>query len=256
MLANVMERIRVAVGSQPKLPNVAEGGLNLAQDGVVILRGALPSQEVMRVAPLCDAAFTGLTRASDPSAYANAAAWGGMSLDEMLGCMAEPEALNAIVDRLTTLLPHNAVLIRAFSVIRRRVKHRTSMPWHVDAEAANTIRQDPCVNFWVPFAPVGNGRSPTLEFVLGSASTMRSLPARRPSGETFRYDQWVQMHLGHCRRIMPTLEPGDVALFDHYTMHRTERVSGRFPVPRISAEIRFQCYPRQSRILDIKKLKR
>ena len=247
MLANVMEQIRVAIGSQhnlpkplpkPNLPNFAEGGLDLARDGVVILRGALPSGEVRRAAALCDSAFTGLTTASDPSAFANAAAWGGMSLDEMLGCMAEPQVLSAIVDRLTALLPE-AALLRAFSVIRRRVKHRTSMPWHVDAEAANTVRQDPCFNFWVPFAPVGNGRSPTLEFVLGSASTMRRQPAR-PSGETFRYDQWVQMRLGHCRRIMPILEPGDVALFDHYTMHRTERVSGRYPVPRISAEIRLQ----------------
>jgi len=242
MLANVMEHIRVAIGSQPNfpnLPNFAEGGLNLRRDGVVILRGALPSQEVRRAAALCDAAFTGLTTASAPSAYASAAAWGGMSLDDMLGCMVEPEALSAIVDRLTAMMP-DAALIRAFSVVRRRVKHRTSMPWHVDAEAANTIRQDPCVNFWMPFAPVGNGRSPTLEFVLRSAPTMRRVPARRPSAETFRYDEWVKTHLGHCRRIIPVLEPGDVALFDHYTMHRTERVTGRYPVPRISAEIRFQ----------------
>ena len=114
MLANVMEHIRVAIGSQPNLPkpnlpNLAEGGLNLRRDGVVILRGVLPPQDVRRTAALCDAAFTGLTTASDPSAYANAAAWGGMSLDEMLGCMAEPEALSAIVDRLTALLP-DAVL--------------------------------------------------------------------------------------------------------------------------------------------------
>ena len=239
MLANVMEDIQVAIESQPNLPDLAEADLNLARDGVVILRGVLPPREVRRAAALCDAAFTGLTTASDPGAYASAAAWGGMSLDQMLGCMADPEALHAIVDRLTALLPR-AVLQRAFSVIRRRVKHRTSMPWHVDAEAANTLRQDPCVNFWVPFAPVGDGRSPTLEFVLGSGPTMRSCP-RRISGETFRFDEWVQMRLGDCRRIMPILEPGDVVLFDHYTMHRTERVSGRYPVPRISAEIRFQC---------------
>ena len=70
MLANVMEHIRVAIGSQPNfpnLPNFAEGDLNLRRDGVVILRGALPSQEVRRAAALCDAAFTGLTTASAPS---------------------------------------------------------------------------------------------------------------------------------------------------------------------------------------------
>ena len=245
MLANVMEHIRGAIGLQPSIPNLpnfAEEGLSLRRDGVVILRGVLPSHEVRRTAALCDAAFRGLTTASAPSAYASAAAWGGMSLDDMLGCMAEPEALSEIVDRLVDMMP-DAELIRAFSVVRRRVKHRTSMPWHVDAEAANTIRQDPCVNFWVPFAPVGNGRSPTLEFVLRSSPTMRKIPKRRPAGETFRYDEWVKAHLGERQRFIPALEPGDVALFDHYTMHRTERVTGRFPVPRISAEIRFQYMP-------------
>jgi hypothetical protein len=174
---------------------------------------------------------------SDPSTVANVVGWGGMSIDEMLNCMADPGALCGILDRLAAYVP-GASLLRSLSVIRRRVKHRTSMPWHVDAEAASTRAHDPCVNFWVPFAPVGGGRSPTLEFLLGSAPTMRAYQARR-TGETFRLDQWVEMRLGGCRRIVPLLEPGDVVLFDHYTMHRTERVTGLKPVPRITAEVRF-----------------
>lgn len=235
MLAMAMADVQVA--NEP--PDIVESELDLARDGVVVLRGAIPPTDVRRTAALCDAAFTGLTTASDPSTVANVVGWGGMSIDEMLGCMADPDSLRAILDRFTALLP-GATLLRSLSVIRRRVKHRTSMPWHVDAEAASTRAHDPCVNFWMPFAPVGGGRSPTLEFVLGSAPAMRGYRALR-TGETFRLDQWVEMRLGHSRRFMPLLEPGDVVLFDHYTMHRTERVSGLKPIPRISAEIRFCC---------------
>lgn len=235
MLASVMEDVQATVKSRSRS---AEPELDLVRDGIVILRGALPPREVWQTAALCEAAFTGLTRESDPSTLDNVVGWGGMSIDQMLACMTDQGPLCGILDRLTALVP-GASLIRSLSVLRRRVKHRTSMPWHVDAEAASTRAHDPCVNFWVPFAPVGAGRSPTLEFLLDSAETMRTYRAQR-TGETFRLDQWVEMRLGHCRRIIPVLEPGDVMLFDHYTMHRTERVSGRKPMPRITAEIRFQ----------------
>ena len=193
MLANVMEDIQVAIKSQPNLPDLAEADLNLARDEDVILRGVLPPREVRRAAALCDAAFTGLTTASDPGAYASAAAWGGMSLDQMLGCMADPEALHAI-----RRPPHRLAAAPCYSV-----RFPSSGAGSSTAPACHgtltpkrpTPSSSPCVNFWVPFAPVGDGRSPTLEFVLGSGPTMRSCP-RRISGETFRFDEWVQMRLG------------------------------------------------------------
>jgi hypothetical protein len=109
-----------------------------------------------------------------------------------------------------------------------------SVSWHCDAEAATSFDlATECVTLWMPLEKVGVGKAPSLEFVSRSHLSMR----QRDDLRTVRHrsDDFVDGIEGE--RFVPALNIGDVVMFDHLMLHRTEQRQGR--KPRLSAELRF-----------------
>lgn len=87
---------------------------------------------------------------------------------------------------------------------------------------------------WVPLDPVGPGKLPSLEVIIGSGPVMRADYENRSHIDPHRSNDYADQISGE--RVILDLEPGDVALIDHYVLHRTDpRAAGN----RTSAEFRF-----------------
>jgi hypothetical protein len=113
-----------------------------------------------------------------------------------------------------------------------------SVSWHCDAEAATSFDlATECVTLWMPLEKVGVGKAPSLEFVSRSHHIMR----RRDDLRTVRHrsDDFVAGIEGE--RFVPALNLGDVVMFDHLMLHRTEQSRGQ--KSRLSAELRFTKIP-------------
>jgi ectoine hydroxylase-related dioxygenase (phytanoyl-CoA dioxygenase family) len=96
---------------------------------------------------------------------------------------------------------------------------------------------------WLPLDAVGAGL-PSLEMVVGSHDKMRQLPLLM--GERRYRDDAFAASAG--TKIVPQLDPGDAIIFDHFTLHRTQRqIGGIFE--RTSCEFRFIKLPGWRRIL-------
>jgi hypothetical protein len=143
------------------------------------------------------------------------------------------------------------------SYLRRHVGSATHVGWHYDAHAAGSIVHDPVYNAWVPFVPVGS-QCPTLEFLPKSNSLMKSDDYERtvagfPSGSWLapRMDddsagaalRFLRRILGDrssspgFRKVGFDMKPGDMVIFDHWTLHRTQPIAAE-GVVRTSAEVR------------------
>src|SRR5580693_1094879 len=123
-----------------------------------------------------------------------------------------------------------------FTFIRRHRTSRLYLPWHIDADAAGIINStDYCINTWLPLDPVGDVL-PSLELILGSNKMMRTVPSLEGT-EKSRSDEWVKSNVAGESWI-PQAVPGDAILFDHWTLHRTQRML-RDDVIRTSCEFRF-----------------
>jgi hypothetical protein len=141
------------------------------------------------------------------------------------------------------------------ALLRRHAGVDTHVNWHFDAKRAGTIAYDPVYNAWIPFVPVG-ANCPTLEFLPGSERAMRSgeyTPDGLSDNTGTPTEVWLigETDTTHSREdrplseIQPTprfhrvavpMEPGDITIFNHWTLHRTQPLRGR---TRTSAEIRF-----------------
>lgn len=120
--------------------------------------------------------------------------------------------------------------------IRRHRSSRLYLPWHVDADAVGSINMaDYCINAWLPLDPVGD-TLPSIELMPGSNKTMRNI---RDQGISLkgRDDDWIKNNIGGQAWI-PHAVPGDAILFDHWTLHRTQRMAQDDAV-RTSCEFRF-----------------
>ena len=118
-----------------------------------------------------------------------------------------------------------------FTFIRRHRSARKYLPWHIDADAAGIINAtDYCINTWLPLV------LPSLELIPGSNKTMRDVPSMEGS-EKSRSDEWVKANVGGDSWI-PHAVPGDAILFDHWTLHRTQRIEQE-NAARTSCEFRF-----------------
>jgi hypothetical protein len=123
-----------------------------------------------------------------------------------------------------------------FTFVRRHRSTRHYLPWHIDADAAGIINStDYCINTWLPLDPVGDVL-PSLELMPGSNKTMRTVPSREGKDKA-REDDWVKANVGGESWI-PHAMPGDAILFDHWTLHRTQRMEQDNAV-RTSCEFRF-----------------
>ncbi|HLN36292.1 MAG TPA: phytanoyl-CoA dioxygenase family protein [Xanthobacteraceae bacterium] len=123
-----------------------------------------------------------------------------------------------------------------FTFVRRHRSTKHYLPWHIDADAAGIINStDYCINTWLPLDPVGDVL-PSLELIPGSNKTMQAVPSREGK-EKARPDDWVKANVGGESWI-PHAQPGDAILFDHWTLHRTQRMEQENAV-RTSCEFRF-----------------
>jgi ectoine hydroxylase-related dioxygenase (phytanoyl-CoA dioxygenase family) len=114
----------------------------------------------------------------------------------------------------------------------------TFVPWHRDYAVAGTAQfGEDAVNFWIPFADVGE-HAPSLELVLGSHFYMKSIPVSDPLENLT--PEWIDQHLPNAPRWTPHCKVGDVIAFDHQTVHQTQWLKGPMRA-RMSLELR--CGP-------------
>ena len=208
--------------------------------GAILLERALPELEIFRLARRVERAFLigrwqekhGLA----PTALKESLVWGGMvgrTLRLYVGPILYDRVAGAAEQAARSILGWRTRLIPSHCVFRRYTEAITHVPWHIDADGANTIAFDACFNVWVPLVPVGRDR-PSLEIIPGSDAIMRRLPLREPRRANLS-DEWVRDNLP-SERWCPELSPGDVLIFSHFTAHRTQTM-GNHP-PRVSGEFR------------------
>jgi Phytanoyl-CoA dioxygenase (PhyH) len=171
--------------------------------------------------------------------------WDGIWVEALLDHLyeARPDLLALFDDviaaaerRFCALFDQDWRLEPKFTFIRCHRTTRQYLPWHIDADAGGIINAtDYCINTWLPLDPVGDVL-PSLELIPGSNKTMRTLPTLE-GVDTNRTDAWVRSNIGGESWI-PHAVPGDAILFDHWTLHRTQRIEQESAV-RTSCEFRF-----------------
>jgi ectoine hydroxylase-related dioxygenase (phytanoyl-CoA dioxygenase family) len=226
-------------------------GLNLKRDGIAFLRSAISEQLVNEFRSLADAAYSLIEnpdsisddRASLAREVAKSSAqWGGIPIDHVISLSADKQRAAIVLDEIKSTLASKiasrvsylADFKSELSYVRRHRDTSTYAPWHFDAYAAGTIDHDPVYNAWVPLVPVGHDK-PGLEFIPGTSNNMRAE----------RYEKWKDGYPANgwiaerrSKRVCVPLQPGDIAIFDHYTLHQTQ-ISDFQPYIRTSAEMRF-----------------
>jgi hypothetical protein len=228
--------------------------MNLIDDGVVVHRDAIPRADVELFFAIADRAYTlvGEVRAGAAPKGKHAdlikhiaessILWGGIPISHGYQIAAEhfnesPDGFTKITSRLEQVLAYHrrengANYRNELSYFRRHNGSTTHIPWHFDAGAAGTVKYDPCFNTWVPLVQVGES-SPTLQFIPKTAAL-----ARDSINAEHHYPRCTEIASGfdEASWLTPKLDPGDIVIFDHWTLHRTQPLSGKM---RTSAEIRF-----------------
>jgi hypothetical protein len=162
--------------------------------------------------------------------------WGFLDSDapDIHGTLAD--LLATAQDRFRSLFDQTWALEPAFTFVRRHQSTRHYLPWHIDADAGSILNTtDYSINAWLPLDAVGD-RAPSLELMPGSNQTMRTLPLLAHPNVS-RDDEWVKVSVGG-EPWVPRAVPGDAILFDHWTLHRTQRLADE-SASRISWELRF-----------------
>jgi hypothetical protein len=118
------------------------------------------------------------------------------------------------------------------SFLRRLTGTNRILPWHIDADAAATNRAH-CINVWLPLDAVGTDR-PSVDVILGSHRKMRELPL--VSADSCERDDAFATSLGPATESR--LDPGDALVFDHFTLHRSQRPRAE-GFSRTACELRF-----------------
>jgi len=139
--------------------------------------------------------------------------------------------LRVVSDRVRSTLGNEWDFLPKQSFFRRHVGITKHLPWHIDADAA-ALGTGRAMNVWIPLDSVGTDR-PSLELVSGSSVAMRKLPLIE-EGERSRDDAFVRT-VGPS--FVPKLDLGDAVVFDSYTLHRTQQVTGEST--RTACEFRF-----------------
>jgi hypothetical protein len=231
------------------------------RDGAVLVPKLLSADETRRLTAfvaeayrICDR-LVAQTAAVDRDLLDNFTLWRGIPIDALerhlrthapdreTELRAIRRAVAAAVNRsfgTTGLRLSRQRRLRDRSFFRRHHDSSKHVPWHIDADAAETARLAPdCFNVWLPLAEVGV-EAPSLEFVLGSHRSMRQT-ALLDGDWRYRTEDWVDGHASG-RRWVPTLVPGDAVVFDQYTLHRTQ-TDATGHASRDSCEFRFMTVP-------------
>jgi Phytanoyl-CoA dioxygenase (PhyH) len=212
----------------------------LSHDGYVIARGFLCAEKTRALQELAMWAYQEVDTGRAPATIqADVKGWGGLGLPLLAGLgipkgrMAE---LGTMIEAAAEPIIGPCRLIPALCLFRRHVYADTLLPWHIDADGAGTKDYDPCLNLWLPLVSVGEGRRPSLEIIPGSHHVMRD-EAELPADYAVRPSDWIDRRFASSERVIPTLEPGDALVFDHYLLHRSQPMA-RVDGPRVSGEFR------------------
>jgi hypothetical protein len=127
-----------------------------------------------------------------------------------------------------------------FNVIRRHRKNpivgeATNVPWHRDFTFTSPAGNMHSVNCWTPIVEVGR-TSPSLDLILGSHNHMVGKEDENP-GITQISEKWIASNLPPLPRVTPHCRPGDIVVFDHQLLHRTQQLA--FVEDRLSFEFRW-----------------
>jgi hypothetical protein len=171
--------------------------------------------------------------------------WDGIWLKELRGFLKRfrPDIVGqydyviaAAETRFRSLFGQNWRLEPHFTFTRRHRSAKYYVPWHIDADAVGTVNStDYSINVWLPLEPVGD-LAPSLELLLGSGETMRNIPTQAGSDKS-RSDDWVKDNV-RGESWIPRAVPGDAIVFDHWILHRTQRIDQE-NVLRTGCEFRF-----------------
>lgn len=138
----------------------------------------------------------------------------------------------AFSDRTVTYISGKSALRRQAGSGRRS----SYVTWHRDAHAVETAEFPHVVNCWVPLSSVGVDR-PSLQIVPGSHRLLRQRPVDYAAPDNPDEDEVDDVY-GHENICTALLEAGDVLLFGHHTLHRTQPMNSAHP-DRVSGEFRF-----------------
>jgi hypothetical protein len=144
--------------------------------------------------------------------------------------------------RLKTMFPEKTFeFVPGKSALRRQgtnehARKSAYVGWHRDSHAVQTDQLGNCLNCWVPFHAVGIER-PSLQVVIASNQVLQN----RPVDYAIRDDpseEQVVADYGSESICTAVLDPGDVLIFGHHTLHRTQPMGISYPL-RLSGEFRF-----------------
>lgn len=148
-----------------------------------------------------------------------------------------------IRDMLTSQFGFSEIkFLRERSVLRRQKIARNSTPnsyvtWHRDIHAVGTEEAGECFNAWIPLCSVGTN-VPSLDLRPGSHRLYRSIPVPDQTTRDVEAEIRSDEVIGNDSYETAVLNVGDVLLFDHQLIHRTQRVDNQAR-DRMSAELRF-----------------
>jgi hypothetical protein len=230
------------------------------RDGSCLIRSLLSSEEIatlQRIGAICYGFGETIAANTRPDQLPQEIADGLLTrgyiswirLSAWLECTGTDldDQLNAIVAKIGVVA--GAVycdpavrLLDGFSVIRRHKKspqagEHTTVAWHRDFSFVGPAGIDRSVNFWIPLTEVGEA-APSIDILVGSHSHMVNVPDETP-GITNISEQWVSEHLGAYPRWTPRCKPGDVMMFDHQTIHRTQLLTAPPSTDRMNFEMRW-----------------
>jgi hypothetical protein len=217
--------------------------MGLKADGIVIVRSFLGREEAIELRDLADKIYCAIeeTPPTDEDLMGNYRRWLGVPMSALPAYLRQFPELGQQYERLSAFIVHKSRpffgrgyrLIPSRSFFRRHLGAKKFVPWHIDADAADVSPFRNTFNVWIPLQKVGVGL-PTLELIPGSDRVMRKLPLL--DGAVASRDEAFAMSLGEP--IAPELDLGDVLIFNHHVLHRTQPVENR-DVQRTSCEFRF-----------------
>lgn len=221
------------------------------RSGIEVVRQLIPQSEAAWLATTCTRAYEAIASGlGSDEIRSNVESWGGMGVDHLISVIGDAETINGILqracNRASWLLGRPLEIVRPVVNIRRHGERPVYTGWHIDAQAALTAQYDPCFNIWLPLSPVG-WTLPSLSFVAGSHEETRD-PSMAEKILPSPPDSWFDATF-HGERITPKLSPGDVAIFDHYMLHRTQPLPMQGNV-RLAIELRVRDVGKIRRIKD------
>jgi hypothetical protein len=239
--------------------NLATANEAYADAGALVIRRLLATEAIERAQLLCAAGFSLFdikvlelhakqSRPDDPFTeyvrlygllqFISLDALKSILISASLGVQGFDAVSSAAREKLKLAFPdHPLKLIEGKSALRRQGAKRSSyVDWHRDAHAVQTVEHGDCFNCWIPIQAVGITR-PSLQIVPGSHHQLTGRAVDYSRNEPVSDEEIVEQY-GSEAIATAILEPGDVLLFGHHTLHRTQPMDRDHP-ERISAELRF-----------------